>query len=122
MIPAVTAAVSVGLGCGTCCSPIISTFLSTYVVSHAGGVKKGIISFLSFFFGRVLLYSACPCGGRDGDCVQPCEHGKSGSAAGGSDRCAFKENEEGDSRCSKMVPAGFVCVADGYAFFLKANY
>jgi len=54
MIPAVTAAVSVGLGCGTCCSPIISTFLSTYVVSHSGGVKKGIVSFLSFFFGRMV--------------------------------------------------------------------
>jgi len=57
MVPAVTAAVSVGLGCGTCCSPIISTFLSTYVVSHAGGVKKGIISFLSFFFGKMVSVS-----------------------------------------------------------------
>lgn len=54
MIPAVTAAVSVGLGCGTCCSPIISTFLSTYVVSHSGGVKKGIVSFIGFFFGKMV--------------------------------------------------------------------
>lgn len=40
LIPALTTAVSVGLGCGTCCSPIISTFLSAYVVSHSDGVKK----------------------------------------------------------------------------------
>ncbi len=57
MVSAVTAAVSVGLGCGTCCSPIISTFLSTYVVSHAGGVKKGIVSFISFFFGKMVSVS-----------------------------------------------------------------
>jgi len=57
MVPAVTAAVSVGLGCGTCCSPIISTFLSTYVVSHAGGVKKGIVSFICFFFGKMVSVS-----------------------------------------------------------------
>lgn len=56
-LSAVTAAVSVGLGCGTCCSPIISTFLSTYVVSHAGGVKKGMISFVSFFFGKMVSVS-----------------------------------------------------------------
>lgn len=54
---AVTTAVSVGLGCGTCCSPIISTFLSTYVVSHSGGVKKGILSFGSFFFGKMVSVS-----------------------------------------------------------------
>lgn len=56
-IPALTTAVSVGLGCGACCSPIISTFLSTYVVSHSGGVKKGILSFISFFFGKMLSVS-----------------------------------------------------------------
>lgn len=60
MIPAVTAAVSVGLGCGTCCSPVISTFLSSYVVSHAGGVKKGLLSFLSFFFGKMVSVT-CLC-------------------------------------------------------------
>ena len=49
-VMALTTAVSVGLGCGTCCSPIMSTFLSTYVVSHSGGVKKGVLSFVSFFF------------------------------------------------------------------------
>ena len=54
LIPAITTAVSVGLGCGTCCSPIISTFLSTYVVSHSGGVKKGVLSFVSFFFGKMV--------------------------------------------------------------------
>ncbi len=55
--PALTTAVSIGLGCGTCCSPIISTFLSTYVVSHAGGVKKGLLSFVSFFFGKMVSVS-----------------------------------------------------------------
>ena len=54
LIPALTTAVSVGLGCGTCCSPVVGTFLSTYVVSHAGGVKKGILSFVSFFFGKMV--------------------------------------------------------------------
>lgn len=54
LIPAVTTAVTVGLGCGTCCSPIISTFLSTYVVSHSDGVRKGILSFISFFAGKLI--------------------------------------------------------------------
>lgn len=54
LLPAVTTAASVGLGCGTCCSPIISTFLSTYVVSHSNGVKKGILSFASFFLGKLI--------------------------------------------------------------------
>lgn len=53
-IPALTTAVTVGLGCGTCCSPIISMFLSTYVISHADGVKKGILSFVSFFLGKLM--------------------------------------------------------------------
>lgn len=57
LIPALATAVSVGLGCGTCCSPIISTFLSTYVVSHSGGVNKGVLSFVSFFFGKMVSVS-----------------------------------------------------------------
>ena len=56
-VMALTTAVSVGLGCGACCSPIISTFLSTYVVSHSGGVKKGVLSFVSFFFGKMVSMS-----------------------------------------------------------------
>lgn len=54
LLPAVTTAVSVGLGCGACCSPIISTFLSTYVVSHSNGIKKGMLSFVSFFMGKLI--------------------------------------------------------------------
>lgn len=54
LFPAITTAASIGLGCGTCCSPIISTFLSTYVVSHSNGVKKGILSFASFFLGKLI--------------------------------------------------------------------
>lgn len=75
----------------------------------------------AFADGRVLLCASCPCGRCDRDCVQPCEHGKPGSAAGGSDRCAFKENEEGDSRCGEMVPVGFVCVADDYAVSVESK-
>ena len=41
-------------GGGTCCSPIINTFLSTYVVSHSNGVKKGVLSFVSFFVGKLI--------------------------------------------------------------------
>lgn len=57
LAPALAVAVSVGVGCGTCCSPVISTFLSTYVFSHAGGIKKGVLSFVSFFFGKMLSVS-----------------------------------------------------------------
>ena len=57
IVPALTTAVSIGLGCGTCCSPIISTFLSTYVVSHSNGIRKGILSFISFFFGKMVSVS-----------------------------------------------------------------
>lgn len=57
LVPALTTAVSVGLGCGTCCSPVISTFLSTYVVSHSDGIKKGVLSFISFFFGKMVSVS-----------------------------------------------------------------
>lgn len=56
-IPALTTAVTVGLGCGTCCSPIISMFLSTYVISHADSVKKGVLSFASFFLGKLISVS-----------------------------------------------------------------
>lgn len=52
--PAITAAMSVGLGCGACCSPVISMFLSSYVVSHADGVKTGLWSFISFFLGKII--------------------------------------------------------------------
>ncbi|MCD7778190.1 MAG: hypothetical protein LUH47_06785, partial [Clostridiales bacterium] len=54
----VTTAATIGLGCGTCCSPLISIFLSTYVVSHADGVKKGIIAFLGFFLGKLSSITA----------------------------------------------------------------
>lgn len=57
VIPALTTAITVGLGCGTCCSPIISMFLSTYVISHANSVKKGVISFFSFFLGKLISIS-----------------------------------------------------------------
>jgi len=57
IISALTTAVTVGLGCGTCCSPIVSTFLSTYVISHSGSVKKGLLSFVSFFVGKVVSVS-----------------------------------------------------------------
>ena len=55
--PALATAISIGLGCGTCCSPIISTFLSSYVVSHSDGVRKGILSFISFFLGKMFSVS-----------------------------------------------------------------
>lgn len=56
IVPALTTAVSIGLGCGTCCSPIISTFLSSYVVSHSGGVKKGFCHFLVFLWKNVQCF------------------------------------------------------------------
>ncbi len=51
---AVATAFTIGLGCGTCCSPVISMFLSTYVVSRADGIKSGVLSFISFFTGKLL--------------------------------------------------------------------
>jgi hypothetical protein len=60
ILTVITTAATVGLGCGTCCSPVISAFLSTYVVSHADGVKNGVLSFLSFFLGKLLSVS-CLC-------------------------------------------------------------
>jgi hypothetical protein len=53
LLPVLTTALSVGLGCGTCCSPAVSLFLSTYIVSHAGTMKKSLTAFLSFFIGKV---------------------------------------------------------------------
>lgn len=53
-ISALATAITIGLGCGTCCSPIISIFLSTYVISHANSVKKGVLSFISFFLGKLI--------------------------------------------------------------------
>lgn len=58
LIASMTAAATIGLGCGTCCSPLISIFLSTYVVSHADGVKKGVVSFIGFFFGKLASITA----------------------------------------------------------------
>lgn len=53
-VSAITTAVTIGLGCGTSCSPFISTFLSTYSISHSMGIKKSILSFISFFFGKLI--------------------------------------------------------------------
>ncbi len=54
ILPAVATALSIGLGCGTGCSPAVSIFLSSYVISHGNGVKTGVVSFASFFFGKIL--------------------------------------------------------------------
>ncbi|WKY48784.1 sulfite exporter TauE/SafE family protein [Eubacteriaceae bacterium ES3] len=53
LLPILTTAVSVGLSCGTCCSPTVSIFLSTYIISHSGGMKKSILSFISFVSGKI---------------------------------------------------------------------
>lgn len=53
LLPVLTTAVSIGLGCGSCCSPTVSVFLSTYIISHAGGMKKSLLAFLSFISGKV---------------------------------------------------------------------
>lgn len=54
LIPVLATALSVGLGCGSCCSPAVSVFLSSYIVTHAGGMKKSLVSFLSFFMGKII--------------------------------------------------------------------
>lgn len=46
--------VSIGLSCGVGCSPVINVFLSTHIISHANGTKKALVSFFSFFLGKLL--------------------------------------------------------------------
>ncbi|OXS27222.1 MAG: hypothetical protein BI182_04180 [Acetobacterium sp. MES1] len=53
LIPVLATALSVGLGCGTCCSPAVTVFLSSYIITHAGGMKKSLLEFLSFFIGKI---------------------------------------------------------------------
>lgn len=53
MITSIISAFTVGLGCGSCCSPFISLFLSSYVVSHCKSIKRGILSFIEFFTGKI---------------------------------------------------------------------
>ena len=69
----------------------------------------------SFADDRVLLYTAGSFGGDDRYCIQSFQHGQPCSAAGCSDRGAFKEDGQGDTRCGKMVPSGFLFSANGYA-------
>lgn len=54
LLPVLATALSVGLGCGTCCSPAVSVFLSSYIITHAGGLKKSLLGFFSFFIGKVI--------------------------------------------------------------------
>lgn len=54
LVSSITTALSIGLSCGTGCSPVITTFLTTYILSHSDGMKKAIISYISFFFGKIL--------------------------------------------------------------------
>lgn len=58
LITSITTALSIGLSCGAGCSPIITTFLTTYILSHSNGIKKAVISYISFFLGKVLSVSA----------------------------------------------------------------
>ena len=39
---ALTAAISVGLGCGTCCGTSASSFLAVYILSEGGGVAYAV--------------------------------------------------------------------------------
>lgn len=54
LLPVLATALSVGLSCGTCCSPAVSVFLSSYIITHAGGLKKSLLAFSSFFIGKVI--------------------------------------------------------------------
>ena len=54
LLPVLATALSVGLSCGTCCSPAVSVFLSSYIITHAGGLKKSLLAFFSFFIGKVI--------------------------------------------------------------------
>ena len=51
---ALTAAVSVGLGCGTCCGTSASSFLAVYILSEGGGFASSMKHVGGFFLGKVL--------------------------------------------------------------------
>ncbi len=51
---ALTAAISVGLGCGTCCGTSASSFLAVYILSEGGGFASSMKHVGGFFLGKVL--------------------------------------------------------------------
>ena len=53
LLPVLTSALFVGLGCGSCCSPAVSAFLSSYSISHGDGAGQGLKYFLCFFAGKL---------------------------------------------------------------------
>ncbi len=67
----------------------------------------------------ILFYIACFIGGNDGYCIQPFQHGKPCAAVSDCDRHAFKKDEEGDTGCGEMVPAGILCIVNGYALRIQ---
>ncbi|KNY28147.1 sulfite exporter TauE/SafE family protein [Pseudobacteroides cellulosolvens] len=48
-------AIAVGFSCGAGCSPVVALFLTTYIMGNSKNVKKGLLSFLYFFFGKTSV-------------------------------------------------------------------
>lgn len=69
----------------------------------------------SFADDWLLLHTASSFGRDDRCCIQSFQHGQPCPASGRSDRSAFKENGQGDTRCGKMVSLGFLFSVNGYA-------
>ena len=54
LMEAITASVSVGLGCGTCCGSSASSFLAVYILTEGGGFLSSLKHVGGFFFGKLL--------------------------------------------------------------------
>ena len=54
LLEALTASVSVGLGCGTCCGSSASSFLAVYILTEGGGFLSSLKHIGGYFLGKML--------------------------------------------------------------------
>lgn len=54
LMEAITASVSVGLGCGTCCGSSASSFLAVYILTEGGGFLFSLKHVGGYFLGKLL--------------------------------------------------------------------
>ena len=54
LIESILSALSVGTGCGTCCGSSAGVLLSTYIMTHTDSVKKSLLSFVTFYAGKII--------------------------------------------------------------------
>lgn len=54
LLESILSALSVGTGCGTCCGSSAGVLLSTYIMTHTDSIKKSLLSFVTFYAGKIL--------------------------------------------------------------------